>query len=247
QAGDEARVQTSANGQYLTIVGYAVPVGRQFPPSPFPYQSPRTIARIDAAGNVDTSTAISTSQSAITAASWSGGVVTITAANTLVVVGDPVTISGMTPSAYNGTFTVVSATATSFTYALAANPGTATTLGTATGPAVPFEPRDVVSNDGTSFWIASSTATGDTTDSGILYATLGATTAKQIGPVNHGAASIGIFGTGANAQLVVVSRGAGELGAPEGLDTVGTGLPTTGGQTLSSLPNLETDYEAVFP
>ena len=71
--------------------------------------------------------------SAITAASWAapGGVgqVTITAKNALSS-GQAVTIAGITgnlvPAGYNGTFTVLTATATSFTYALATNPGTAT-------------------------------------------------------------------------------------------------------------------------
>ena len=64
----------------------------------------------------------------ITAASWSGNVVTITASNSLSV-GDTVSISGMTPSGYNGVFTVATASSTTFTYALTSNPGTATVLG----------------------------------------------------------------------------------------------------------------------
>lgn len=54
---------------------------------------------------------------------------TITANNALAP-GQLVTIAGITgnlvPAGYNGTFTVLTATATSFTYALATNPGTAT-------------------------------------------------------------------------------------------------------------------------
>ncbi len=73
----------------------------------------------------------------ITAASWSAGTVTITANNVLVP-SQNVTVAGIAgsliPNGYNGTFTVVSATATSFTYALTANPGTATvTNATAVG------------------------------------------------------------------------------------------------------------------
>jgi hypothetical protein len=241
QNGSEGLLQQSGNGQYVTIVGYDVPVGRQFVTSTQPYQFARTIARIDAAGNVDTSTSISTTQTPITAATWSAGTATITANNNLVP-GNPVTISGMTPAGYNGTYVVVTATSTSFTYALANDPGGAgTAFGTATGPSVPYNPEDVVSNDGTAFWIASSTGTGDTVDSGLLYAPLGSSTATQIGPINHGYASVGIYGTGANAQLATVERGSGELGAPQGLATVGSGLPTTLQATPAGISTLTAD------
>jgi hypothetical protein len=245
QNGAEGLSQKSANGQYITIVGYDTPVGQSFVTSTQPYQFARTIARIDGSGNVDTSTDIKSFQSMITAATWNSGIVTITAPNNAVP-GNPVTISGMTPAGYNGTYTVLSATAASLTYVLTTNPGSETVLGTATGPSVPFNPEDVVSSDGTQFWLASSLGTGDTTDTGLLYATLGGTTATQIGPVNHGVASVTITGTGPSQQLALVLRGAGELGAPQGLDFTTTALPSVP-TALSALPNLETEYEAVFP
>jgi hypothetical protein len=60
QNGAEGLLSRSADGYYLTLAGYDVPVGQQFVTSTFPYQFLRTIARIDLSGNVDTSTAIST-------------------------------------------------------------------------------------------------------------------------------------------------------------------------------------------
>ncbi len=60
QNGAEGLLNRSADGYYLTLAGYDVPVGQQFVTSTFPFQFPRTIARIDGAGNVDTSTAIAT-------------------------------------------------------------------------------------------------------------------------------------------------------------------------------------------
>jgi Bacterial Ig-like domain (group 3) len=60
QNGAEGLLSRSADGYYLTLAGYDVPVGQQFVTSTFPYQFVRTIARIDLSGNVDTSTAIST-------------------------------------------------------------------------------------------------------------------------------------------------------------------------------------------
>jgi hypothetical protein len=170
QNGTEGLINRSADGQFLTIIGYDVPVGTQFVTSTFPFQYGRTIARIDANGNVDTST----------------------------VVNMPSTSS------------------------------------------VPYNPSDVVSFDGTQFWLSSNLPNGDTTDSGILYTTFGSTgAATQLGPVPVGASAIGIFGTGANAQLVTA-------GGSEDLNAVGSGLPTTSGQTLGSFPNLEAEYSSVF-
>jgi hypothetical protein len=60
QNGAEGLLSRSANGYYLTLAGYDVPVGQQFVTSTFPFQYVRTIARIDLAGDVDTSTTIST-------------------------------------------------------------------------------------------------------------------------------------------------------------------------------------------
>jgi hypothetical protein len=71
---------------------------------------------------------------AVTAAAWAntgGGQVTVTASNNLLP-GDRVTVAGVTsavPGGYNGTFTVLTASPTGFTYALATNPGTATVAG----------------------------------------------------------------------------------------------------------------------
>ncbi len=74
-----------------------------------------------------------TPSGAITAATWVSGVATITTPAGLpqgFSVGQSVTISGMTPTGYNGTFTIASVLgATQFTYALTTNPGAATAFG----------------------------------------------------------------------------------------------------------------------
>jgi len=70
----------------------------------------------------------------ITTAVWSAGAATITTSQPHgFIVGQSVVVSGMVPAAYNGTFVITAATGTTFTYALAADPGTATTFGIA-GP-----------------------------------------------------------------------------------------------------------------
>ena len=68
---------------------------------------------------------------------WSSGTVTATAAATIgLSVGQTftVTIAGAVPAAYNGTYVATVATTTTFTFALATNPGTETTPGTYTPP-----------------------------------------------------------------------------------------------------------------
>jgi hypothetical protein len=66
----------------------------------------------------------------ITAATWSANYATITAANSFSA-GQTVVISGVTPYAYNGTFTITSATASSFKFGLAGYTASGTSFGTA--------------------------------------------------------------------------------------------------------------------
>jgi cyclophilin family peptidyl-prolyl cis-trans isomerase len=74
---------------------------------------------------------------ATTAASETGTTVTMTSADAgKLKAGDKVTIAGFSPSGYNGTFTVKSATKTSFTFtASTSGLGDATAIGTVTRPA----------------------------------------------------------------------------------------------------------------
>ena len=69
---------------------------------------------------------------ALTAISWSGGVVTATTTTAHgVQVGQQFQISGVAPSGYNGTFAALAdTTGNTLVYALATNPGTETVLGT---------------------------------------------------------------------------------------------------------------------
>jgi hypothetical protein len=85
-------------------------------------------------------TAILTPPAAITSLAWSGSVVTAT---TTVAHGITnaetayVTIAGAVPAGYNGTFLATATGASTFTYALASNPGAETTPGT-------WDPGDVI-------------------------------------------------------------------------------------------------------
>jgi hypothetical protein len=239
QNGAEGLINRSANGAFITLSGYDLPVGHTFITSTFPYQYPRSIAELGLNGLIDTSTAISTTQVAITAASESGTTVTITTATPSgFTMGEQLVITGISPSGYDGQVTVTSASGTTFTYTAASGLGSATLSSAfATSAAVPYNPLDVVSYDGQEFWLASNLPVGDTTDSGIEYVSaLGATGATQLGASNSGAAAISISG----GQLYI-TKGSGNVQA------VGTGLPTTVGQTLSGLPNLSNAYGSFFP
>ncbi len=70
----------------------------------------------------------------ITAAVWSGGVATFTtSADHSYAIGSKVDIYGMTPTGYNGYYTVDSVpTTTTFTVAITSNPGASTVFGTST-------------------------------------------------------------------------------------------------------------------
>lgn len=66
-------------------------------------------------------------------ASWTGGTVTITSNNHGFLAGDVVDVAGITPSGYNGTYTVATASTNSFTYALVSDPGSYSSGGTVSG------------------------------------------------------------------------------------------------------------------
>ncbi|MGH9397737.1 MAG: hypothetical protein ACRD18_12910, partial [Terriglobia bacterium] len=70
----------------------------------------------------------------VTAASWSAGTVTLTIGSNALASSNTVTVSGISPAAYNGIFAVTGETATTITYALASNPGTYTSGGTVAYP-----------------------------------------------------------------------------------------------------------------
>ncbi len=73
----------------------------------------------------------------VSAATWASGTATVTflpTVPTAPMVGSIVTIAGVGPAGYDGTFTITASSTTSVTYALAANPGTYVSGGTVTIP-----------------------------------------------------------------------------------------------------------------
>jgi hypothetical protein len=251
QTPAEGLLNRSADGYYLTLAGYDTPVGRTFVTSTFPYQYPRTIALVDGSANVDTSTAIGVLGSTGVAATISGASADSTSVGATVtittsgahnfVVGQQILISGIATDGYNGSVVITGIPdAMTFTYTDASAPAdTTAVLGntpTATPSSVPYNPVDVITNDGQEFWLFSTLNTGNITESGIQYITsVGASTAFDIGPAGNDGHAIAIAG----GQLYI-SR-------DDNIQSVGANLPTTAGQTLSDLPNLQIAYDAAFP
>jgi hypothetical protein len=91
--------------------------------------------------------------------------------------------------------------------------------------------RAAITTNGTDIWTVGTSATAST--AGIRYATLGASTAAQVsaGPPTN-TRMVGIF----NNQLYISSAS----GAFLGVSAVGTGTPTTSGNTITLLPGFPT-------
>jgi uncharacterized repeat protein (TIGR01451 family) len=86
-------------------------------------------------------------------------------------------------------------------------------------------PRSVASTNGTDFWACGGAG-------GMRYATLGSTTSTQISTTVANLRQAAIFG----GQLHVSTSS----GSAVRVGTVGTGLPTTAGQTITNLPGFPT-------
>ena len=70
---------------------------------------------------------------ATTAGSWTSSTATLTIGAHCFLVGDTITVAGVSPSGYNGTFVITAVTSTTISYALASNPGSYTSAGTVQG------------------------------------------------------------------------------------------------------------------
>ena len=92
--------------------------------------------------------------------------------------------------------------------------------------------RAAVSTDGTSLWTTGNGGSGQGSSAGNRYTTLGSTTSIQL----NSSTSNNRVNNIANGQLYT-SAGSGTIA---GVATVGTGVPTTTGQTLTILPGMPT-------
>ncbi len=93
-------------------------------------------------------------------------------------------------------------------------------------------PRGAVSTNGLDFWISGTSSGG-----GIRYATFGATSSTSLSTTVTNLRHAGIFG----GQLYVSSAS-----STFRLATVGTGLPTVSGQTITQLPGIPTNLSSPY-
>lgn len=92
--------------------------------------------------------------------------------------------------------------------------------------------RSAVSTDGTSLWTAGNGGTGQGATAGTRSTTTGSTTTTGLHSTTTNIRVVNIF----NGQLYADSGSAGFTG----VGTVGSGLPTTSGQTFTLLPGMPT-------
>ena len=101
------------------------------------------------------------------------------------------------------------------------------------------EPRGVITADGTAFWVA---GTSGNNSGGVRYVSYGsAGTSTQLTTPDRAARALGIY----DGQLYLTATGGGFVG----LNTVGTGTPTSGSQTLTlraSMSSTNNPYEFVM-
>lgn len=155
-ATSDGFLSRSSNGSYLVVPGYDADPGTAGIASTASATVPRVIARVDSAGSIDTTTALTDAYSA-----------------------------------------------NNF--------------------------RSVASVDGSAFWLGGGTG-------GPRYATFGATTSTSLATTPSNVRNTQIFG----GQLFISSST-----APAGVLTVGTGLPTTAGQTASNIAATASPYSYV--
>ncbi len=92
--------------------------------------------------------------------------------------------------------------------------------------------RGVTSTDGTNIWTTGNGGSGQGATAGLRYTTKGATTTTQISSTLSNTRWAGIY----NNQIYVTSGS----GAFHGVSSVGTGVPTTSGETTTILPGFST-------
>ncbi len=100
--------------------------------------------------------------------------------------------------------------------------------------------RSVVSTDGSEFWTAGTRGFGAPSGSdGVRYATYGSTTSTSVENFPDGQSNTRIVNiTGGQLYMGTGSASAGTSSAVVGINTIGTGLPTTSGQ--SAAPYVDT-------
>ena len=183
----------------------------------------------------------------VTAASWAAGVATITTSTDhRFSVGHLVSISGITPAAFNNTNAVItSVTANTFTYLIGAAPtnyvsggnvsaATTTTIGTAT-PAIPFTVGDAETAAGSLTLSATSSNPQLVPISNIVFGGSGASRTVTVTPAAglSGSSRIYIIASDANGAEITAN-----FTLQVGNATAGSALAITSSTPANSIPNV---------
>jgi hypothetical protein len=119
----------------LNSINYSVVQGTSG--SPFTIGDAADVGTLSVAGSTGSKTLYFNTSLNVSTASWTSNVATLTVFNTSsagqpFAIGATITVTGMSPSGYNGIYTVTGGSATTVTYALTPNPGTFQYAGTVT-------------------------------------------------------------------------------------------------------------------
>lgn len=90
----------------------------------------RYIEQFEEGLNTDSAVTGAVAENVVTSAVWAAGVVTVTRAGHGYATGNTIRLSGFTPSGYNGEYTITVTGANTYTFALTADPGATTVVGT---------------------------------------------------------------------------------------------------------------------
>jgi predicted extracellular nuclease len=132
--------------------------------------------------------------------------------------GGSVSLSGTTGAAVNRVVAKVGAD------------GTIDTTTALTDFASGNNPRSVVSSNGNDFWVAGGAG-------GVRYTTLGSTTSTDLSSTSASGSFSNVRALNIFGGQLYASSGSG-TNTFKGVETVGTGLPTSGAQTITRLPGL---------
>jgi hypothetical protein len=168
-------------------------------------------------------------------ASWTTGVVTITSNGHGFLAGDVVDVTGITPSDYNGTYTIASATTNTFTYALTADPGSYTSGGSVSG--------DIFNNMNITWYSAGQDETGFQTPTTAYFSVIIDADVSGTQTPNPSAEQIYAYVQAQLRKTTNINAGSGTTGnkvgkvVPEKLQFIGDDLYTLG---------ISATYEGVY-
>lgn len=172
----------------------------------------------------------------VTAASWSSGTATLTIGANTLTASEVITVSGITPSGYNGTFEITGENSTQISYDLASNPGSYSSGGTFKFPNVllfdastcysstPTVGTPVASPGAGTYGSAQSVSLTATNSTSIYYSTTGTPSCAPSGTLYTGVITVSVSET---LQAIGCAVGYSPSSVLSAGYTIGTALPPT--------------------